>query len=465
MKRRLSAGRFAGQRVLLVGLGLHGGGASTARWFVRHGARVRITDQKTKADLAPTARTLSRLPIGWRLGGHDRHDAEWAEVVIQNPGVPSTNPLILAAEKQGKLIQNEASLFLSLAPGPIIGVTGTRGKTTTTLLIAHLLSATHRKTVAAGNFRETPMLSVLDRLTPDHWSVVELSSFHLEGLARIHRSPHIAVWTNLYVDHLNRYGSLAEYAQAKSQILRYQRPGDFAVLNADSAIVRRFAGQTLAKIIWFSDKKTVGPWSITIRDGWVCEVRAGRSSRIVRLVDFPLPGDHQRHNLLAAVGAALAAGVPVAAIRRTVRSFRSVPHRQELVRRWRGHRFINDTTATSPEGAVAAILTYPKAVYILGGSDKHLDFDPLVKMLVRRSPPVVLLPGTATTKIVVALTGKKFRGHLIQVRSMTAAVHQAVRLARPGDDIVLTPGAASFGLFKHEFDRGEQFIRAVNARR
>lgn len=465
MKRRLSAGRFAGQRVLLVGLGLHGGGASTARWFVRHGAQIRITDQKTKAELAPMVRTLSGLPIEWRLGGHDRHDVEWAEVVIQNPGVPSTNPLIRAAEKQGKLIHNEASLFLSLAPGPVIGVTGTRGKTTTTLLIAHLLSMAQRKTVAAGNFRETPMLSVLDRLTPDHWSVVELSSFHLEGLARIHRSPHIAVWTNLYVDHLNRYGSLAEYAQAKSQILRNQRPGDMAVLNADSAIVRRFAGQTLARIIWFSDKKTGGPWSITVRGGWVCEVRAGRSSRLVRLADFPLPGDHQRHNLLAAVAVARAVGVSAVALRRAVPTFRPVPHRQELVRRWRGHRFINDTTATSPEGTVAAILTYPKAVYILGGSDKHLDFDPLVTMLTRRSPSVVLLPGTATNKIIAALVRKKFRGHVVRVRSMTAAVRQAVRLARPGDDVVLTPGAASFGLFKHEFDRGEQFIRAVNARR
>lgn len=464
MKRRLPAGRFTGQKVLLVGLGVHGGGAATARWFVHHGAELRVTDQKSRTELATTVRALKDLPISWHLGRQDLADVTWADVVIQNPGVPAANPLMRLADRSHKLILNEASLFLRLAPGPVIGVTGTRGKTTTTLLIAHILKRAGQPTVAAGNFREVPMLSVLDRLTPKHLAVVELSSFHLEGLARVHRSPHIAVWTNLYVDHLNRYRTMAEYAVAKSHILRWQRPTDIAVLNADSAAVRRFAGQTSAQILWFSDRSSRGPWSITIRDGWVGEVRARRFKKILRRNDFPLPGNHQTHNLLAAVAAARAAGVGPTIIRRAIMTFRPLAHRQELVRTWRGHRFINDTAATSPEGAVAAMRTYPKAVYILGGVDKHLDFSVLVKQLRRQKPKVVFLPGTATKKIISGL-GKKLPEQTTAVDSMAQAVRQAVQLASPGEDIVLTPGAASFGLFKHEFDRGEQFIKAVMARR
>ncbi len=465
MKRRLLADRFSGQKILLVGLGLHGGGAATVRWLVRHGAIVRVTDKKIAGDLRRSLKSLAGLPVSWHLGVQDRRDVVWADIVVQNPGVPATNPLIAAAERGGKLILNEASIFLSLAPGPTIGVTGTRGKTTTTLLIAHLLKAAGRQVVAAGNFREVPMLSVLDRLTAKQWAVVEFSSFHLEGLARTHRSPHIAVWTNLHVDHLNRYPSVTEYARAKSQIIRWQRPDDIAVLNADSAVVRRFADQTTARVVWFSARHAAGSWSYTVRDGWIDERRGGRSTRILHRRDFPLPGDHQTHNLLAAIAAARAGGVAVTAIRRAVKTFRPIAHRQEVVRTWRGHRFINDTTATSPDGAIAGMETYPRAVYLLGGSDKHLDFAPLIQLMLKRSPRLVFLPGTATIKMIAALRHKKFRGQFVTAASMSEAVRQAVRLVRPGEDVVLTPGAASFGLFRHEFDRGEQFIKAVMARR
>jgi UDP-N-acetylmuramoylalanine--D-glutamate ligase len=462
MKRRVTAGKkFSGQHVLVVGLGVHGGAVAAVRWLVAHGATVRVTDKKTQRELRPSITALRGLSISWRLGREDIADVRWADWILQNPGVPATNALIVAARKHGKPIHNEAGIFLREVKSPIIGVTGTRGKTTTTLLIAHLLKKFHRGSRAAGNLRDVPMLSILDRIRDHEWTVLELSSFQLEGVAAVQTSPAIAVWTNMLVDHLNRYRTMAAYAEAKSQILRYQHPHDVAVLNADSAVVRSMARYTHGHILWFSTKRQQGDWSVILRDGWVEEWRGKKCTKIVQWKKFPLAGDHQQHNLLAAVGACRAAGVPVTTIRQALPSFPGVPHRQEIIRTWRGHQWVNDTAATSPDGAAAAIAAFPDAVYIVGGTDKSLDFTPLLRALHGHHGPIVCLPGTATTKLRRGLRQAKFRGQIVLVESMAEAVTAAAAAARPGQSIVLTPGAASFGLFRHEFDRGEQFIRAV----
>ncbi len=462
MKRRVPAGKkFSGQHVLVVGLGVHGGAVAAIRWLVAHGAIVRVTDQKSRQELRASINTLRGLSISWRLGREDVGDVRWADWVLQNPGVPAKNPLIVAARKQGKPIHNEAGIFLREIQSPVIGVTGTRGKTTTTLLIAHVLKKFHRGSRAAGNLRDVPMLSILDRIRDQEWTVLELSSFQLEGVAAVEKSPQIAVWTNLLVDHLNRYRTMTAYAEAKSHIVRYQQPTDIAVLNADSAAVRSMARYTRGRILWFSTQRQHGDWSILLRDGWVQEWRGKKMTKIIQWKKFPLAGDHQQHNVLAAVGGCRAAGVPASMIRQALPSFSSVPHRQEIIRTWRGHQWVNDTAATSPDGAAAAIAAFPDAVYIIGGTDKQLDFTPMIRALRGHRDPIVCLPGTATTKLQRGLRQAKFAGRIIRVESMARAVTEAAQAARPGQRIVLTPGAASFGLFQHEFDRGEQFIRAV----
>lgn len=463
MKRRKSAGKFVRQKVLVVGLGSHGGGVATVQWLVKHGAQVCVTDRQNRQSLRISVAQLRSTPVRFSLGREFLDDVRWADWVVQNPGVPSENKLIREAHRLGKPVFNEASLFFSTFTGRSIGITGTRGKTTTTLLIAHLMRGSKRRVFAAGNLRDVPMLSIVDRLQPRDTAVVELSSFQLEGLASVRRSPTIAVWTNLHVDHLNRYPTMAAYAAAKANILRYQTPESVAVLNADSAAVRQAARLTKGTIVWYGKKKPRGAWSVYLQDQWVREQRNGRTRAIVPLGIWSLPGEHQQHNLLAAIAAALAAGVTPAMIVRALPKFSGIPHRQEIVRTWRGHRWINDTTATSPEGALAALQTFPEAIYIMGGTDKALDFSPLVTKLLINRPTIIFLPGSATEKLRRALRKGKYRGETKFVPSMGAAVRLARRLVRPGQDVVLTPGAASFGLFRHEFDRGEQFVRAVKA--
>ncbi len=447
------------QKVLVMGLGLNYGGEAAVQWLSRHGAKVKVTDKKTKSQLAPTLRRLRSLHLEYTLGHHHRADIKWADFIVQNPGVPSTAPELQYAQKLGKPIVNEASLFFQHVPGPVIGVTGTRGKTTTTLLIAHILKAAKFPAIAAGNLREVPMLSIIDRLKTKNWAVVELSSFQLENLKNIRQSPHIAVWTNLLVDHLNRYASLSAYAQAKSQIIRYQQKSDFAVLNADSAVVKKMSKLTSAQIIWFSAHGPIGQWSIFLKEGKIFERKGRRTTLLASLKDFPLAGNHQVHNLMAALAAARAANVPLKVFPRAIKTFPGVRDRQELIRTWRGHQWINDTTATTPDGTLAALNVFPSGVFIMGGTDKKLNYRKLTSYLQRQPVPLVLLPGTATE--IMRRQLRRYRAPLFEVDSMTAAVRRAATLAQPGQTIILSPGAASFGLFRHEFDRGDAFRRAV----
>lgn len=456
---------FAGQKVLIVGLGLHGGGAAAVRWFCRQRARVRVTDRQSAGFLAPTLKKLKALPVAWRLGQHRWADFSWADVIVQNPGVPDSLPELRRARRLGKTIVNEASIFFTLCPAKIIGVTGTRGKTTTALLLGHILRQRSPRVFVAGNVREVVMFDLLDRLRASDTVVLELSSFQLELLPSVKRSPAIAVMTNILVDHLNRYGTMPAYAAAKYPIVQYQRPADTAVLNLDSLWTKRAAKMTKAKIVWFSEKNSQAPSTIRVRRGWVVEEAHQRVRRILPLNVWSLPGRHQRINLLAAVAAARAAGLEPPLIRQAVSTFPGVPDRQEFIRQWRGHQFVNDTTATTPDATLAALDVYPQAVYIIGGTDKHLTFTALAQELTRQKTTLVLLPGTATAKLWRSLRHFGYRGRHVFVPTMIDAVHQAIAMARPRQTIMLSPGAASFGLFRHEFDRGEQFTRAVKTLR
>lgn len=455
---------FRRRRVLVVGLGVHGGGEATVRWLLRHRAVVRVTDQKTKTDLQSAVKKFTGRPVQWRLGGHHRGDFAWAEVIIQNPGVPDDLAALRWARRHDRLILNEAGLFFTLCPAAIIGVTGTRGKTTTTTLIGRMLQPTRGRVVVSGNIRRVAMLDYLDRLRATDTAVLELSSFQLEGLPQAARSPRLAVMTNLLVDHLNRYGSLQKYADAKHNIFRWQKPSDVAVLNATNAWSRRAARLTPAQVWWFQRRGRRGLRGVTIERGWLTAYGSA-TSRILPVSDIHVAGEHQQENILAAVTAGLAWGVPIRRIRQAVQKFAGVPHRQEQVRSWRGHEFINDTTATTPDGTLAALAVFPRGVFILGGTDKQLSFTALARVLHRRLIPVVWLPGSATTKLAQALRRAGDRRPVTPVDSMATAVRQAVAQAKSHQPIVLSPGAASFGLFAHEFDRGEQFVRQVKALR
>lgn len=449
-----------GRRVLLVGLGLHGGGEATVRWLVAQGAQVRVTDRKTKSELSSTIKRLAGLGVRYILGRHRKKDFSWAEMIVQNPGVPVDLPGLRLAAKQGIPVLNEASLFVSIFPGQLIGVTGTRGKTTTTLLLGQIVRRARPATIVSGNLRDHPMLDYLTSRKKYTGAVLELSSFQLEKLPVLGKPFAVAVMTNLKADHLNRHGTMRRYAQTKYNIFRGQSANDYAILNAADNYCRRVPKITPAQVIWYGLGAAKYRRAVFIDRAWVREKNGPRRVRLFPLRDWPLPGGHNQENLLAAVAAARALGIAIRTIAISVRRFKNVPYRQEKIRLWRGHQYVNDTTATSPDGTLAALRVHPRAMFIIGGTDKGLNYRHLTRVMARRRLPFITLPGTATEKIMAALPTSART--LVHPASMMApAVKLATQHARPGQTIILSPGAASFGLFIHEFDRGDQFTAVV----
>ena len=454
---------FQGVRVLVVGLGVHGGGVATVKWLMKQGAIVRVADVLGRERLAESIKKLKGLPITYHLGAHQAADFRWAERIVVNPAVSPKLLELVQATKRGIHIDNEASLFVERFPGTIVGVTGTRGKTTTTLLLGSIIKAAHRNTIISGNVREVAMLDYLPKTIAKTIAVLELSSYQLERLPVAGHPVHVGVMTNLKVDHLNRHGSMAEYAQVKYRLFGGQIIGDVAVLNYDDPHCRRLVKKTAAHVLWFGRHVPKTGHVISIRAGWVSERISGKWKNIVPLSAWKLAGDHNVLNLLAAAAAARAMQIAPAKIVQSVRLFRGVPHRQEVVRVYRGHQCINDTAATSPDGTQAALAVFPNGVFIVGGTDKALDMEPLARDIVRRNVQIVTLPGSATEKLIQVLTRLHYRRPMVRTLSMVSAIRAALTVARPSQPIVLSPGAASFGLFIHEFDRGEQFVKCIKA--
>ena len=438
MKRKRH--ELTGCRAVVMGLGLHGGGVGVAQYLVSQGADVTVTDLRDEATLQPSLAELEGLPLRYVLGRHEEADFRRADLVVRNPAVPLESPLLAVAREAGARVEMESSLFVSACPSAYVaGITGTKGKTTTTILLSQMLAAAGHHVVTAGNLRVS-MLRQLAEITPQTRVVLELSSWQLEAFVPHAYSPPLAVVTNVLPDHLNRYAGMDDYAAAKEINVRYQDPDDVAVLNKENGYTQRMGARGPGRVVWFSHRDSV----------------PGAAEAAAQ-------GAHQRENMAAACAAARAWGADDAEIATAVRAFRGVPHRQELVREWRGIRFINDTTATMPDATVACIeaIQGPK-VLLLGGADKQLDFAGLAATLaVQRGTirGIVLLEGSATDRLATALP-LPVAGRFADFEE---ALARAASLARPGDAVVLSPGCASFGMFQHEFERGEAFRTWVAA--
>lgn len=473
-----------GKRALVMGLGVHGGGLGVARFLVGQGADVTITDLRGPDQLQPSLDALAGLPVRYVLGRHRDDDFRAADLVVRNPGVPRESRYLQIARAAGAAIEMEMTLFFRLCPGPILGITGTKGKTTTTLLAGAMLRQQYPDTVVAGNLRVSA-LEALPRITAGTPVVLELSSWQLEGLGEARLSPRYACVTNLSPDHLDRYKSMEAYAEAKQQIFLHQGNEGIVVLNWDDAPLReQFAAAAPGEVVWFSNG--AGPavyegrgslyrdnslyWSHRRQDEWIGPI------------DNPnLLGDHNRANVAAAAALAKAFGITNESIRAAISSFAGVEHRLEPVRELDGVRYINDTTATAPEAAIAALRSFDAPIVLIaGGADKTLPFDGLARAIVERAKAVVLLAGTATPKLEAALratTDDRFsrinppssvvagrRSVVVEgpFDDFARAVAAARGLAAPGDVVLLSPGCASFGMFRNEFHRGEEFRRIVN---
>ena len=444
-----------GKRVLVMGLGLQGSGMAAARYAVQQGAFVRVTDMKSEEVLAPSVGALSGLPIEFILGQHREEDFRWAEIVIRNPGVSRNSPYLRLAQANGARVEMEIALFFLACLGRIIGVTGTRGKTTTTSLLYEILRAAGLPTIIGGNVAGVETLSLLPQIKPETQVVLELSSWQLEGLAPHRISPSVAIMTNIYPDHLNTYDGMEDYAEAKANIFRHQTSDDLAIFNYDNEWTRRFGEEARGKT-WFTSLQRQGSFE-----------RGSTRMEPFIFTKTPLAGQHNLENILLATTAARHLSVADDVIDETVRRFHGVPHRLEEVRVLDDVRFINDSASTTPvAGRVALEAFAAPIVLVAGGNTKHLPLDQWPERIIQRCRDVVLLPGSGTDELLPALHDEVKRQNVDDpVRGVFSdfkqALDVAVRLTRPGDVFLFSPGFTSFGMFLNEFDRGDKFVAYV----
>jgi UDP-N-acetylmuramoylalanine--D-glutamate ligase len=445
-----------GKRVLVMGLGLQGSGMASARYAALQGAQVRVTDLRSPEVLAPSVRALEGLPIEFVLGEHRNQDFLWADIVIRNPGIRLTSPYLRLAIEHGASIEMEISLFFQACPGRIIGVTGTRGKTTTSTLIYTILQESSLPTVLGGNVAGVETLSLLPQITPETLVVLELSSWQLEGLMPHRISPRVAVMTNVYPDHLNSYASMEEYAEAKATIFRHQQANDLAIFNYDNPWTRRFGEQAPGQT-WFTSLERGGSFR-----------RGSAEISPFQFTETPLKGRHNLENILLATTTTRLLGIPDENIARVVRNFHGLPHRLEEIAVIDGVTYINDTSSTTPVATRTGIEAFDgPIVLVAGGNTKHLPLEDWPATIVRRCRDVVLLAGQGTDELLPALHDEVQRQDASNpVRgvfdNLPQALDTAISLTRPGDTLLFSPGFTSFGMFLNEFERGNQFVSYVS---
>lgn len=444
-----------GKRVLVMGLGLQGSGMAAARYTAQQGAIVRVTDMKPAKVLAPSVAALQGLPIEFILGEHRDEDFLWADVVIRNPGVPRNSRYLLLAQEHGARIEMEIALFFMACPGRIIGVTGTRGKTTTAHLIYEILHASGTPAILGGNVAGVETLSLLPSIRSETQVVLELSSWQLEGLAPHTISPAVAVMTNIYPDHLDTYSSMEEYAQAKANIFRYQTDSGIGIFNYDNSWTRRF-GEEAPGQAWFTSLERQGSFA-----------RGSTEVQPFIFTETPLAGQHNLENILLATTTARLLGVADNVIADAVRRFKGVPYRLALVRVHNGVRFINDSASTTPVAGQVGIEAFSEPIVLVaGGNTKHLPLERWPERIVQRCRDVVLLAGSGTDELLPAIEQEARRqGVDNPVRGVYdnfwQAMDAATALAHAGDVFLFSPGFTSFGMFLNEFDRGDKFVAYV----
>jgi len=431
---------YKNKNVLILGLGLLGRGLKDAIFFAQQKANVVVTDLKTAKQLKNSVDQLKKYKnIKLVLGQHRKQDINQADLIIRNAGVPLKSQYLQHAFKQNKKIEMDESLFAQYCPCPIIGVTGTRGKTTTATLIYELLKKTSKKVYLAGNIQGTATLPLIKKVTKNDLVVLELSSWQLQGFGWNKISPHIAIFTNIFPDHLNRYKGMKDYIADKKLIYQNQTKNDFLIINQDNLATKKLAAEAKSKTMLFSAADVPKNWQLNIL------------------------GQHNLENIAAAIKVAKIFKIKTPTIKKVIENFRGVEHRLELVKTIKGINFINDTTSTTPVAGQKALAAVDKPIILIaGGAQKNLDLTDFAKDIVKKVKAVILLSGTATpdlkNKIIKFKGQDKIQGEFLNFK---AAIKKAYSLADTSDTVLLSPGCSSFGLFINEFDRGEQFKRIV----
>jgi UDP-N-acetylmuramoylalanine--D-glutamate ligase len=447
-----------GARVTVLGLGLFGGGVGAVRFLASRGARVTVTDQKPADQLRESVEALAGLPVDFRFGGHRAEDFADADLVLVNPAVPPDSPWL----RHARSLDTEMNLFFKLCRARrIAGITGSNGKTTTTALVGEILGKGPQRVWVGGNIG-APLLERVDEIAPDDVVVLELSSFQLEHLDALGRSPPVAVVMNLTPNHLDRHGTMEAYAAAKRAIVAHQAAADWKVLNADDPRVAAFASPSRTATFSLS-----GPADVVAKDERIRWTLGGGSGSF-DVSARRLPGRFNLQNMAAATAASRLllpdwSGWERAAQEALV-SFRGVEHRLEFVGEIGGVKYYNDSIATNPESTLAALETL-KGPFILiaGGYDKKLPFDALGRAIAERVRLAVLIGQTADG--IARAVGPSATTELRRAGSFDEAVALARDSARPGDTVLLSPACASYDMFRNFAERGRRFKQLVAAQK
>jgi UDP-N-acetylmuramoylalanine--D-glutamate ligase len=440
-----------GKHVLVVGLGKSG--VASALFLKKHGAAVSVSDTKSGDELRNEIPVLLDHGISVETGGHGERTFRGQDLIVVSPGVPVDAPPLVQARSLGETVIGEIELAAQFLRGPIVAITGSNGKTTTTTLVGEIMTAAGFPALVGGNIG-TPAISLAERAKPDTVIVLEISSFQLETVQTFH--PKVAVVLNVTPDHLDRHRTFEIYTDAKARIFENQQPGDFAVLNADDPTCVAMSKRTRAQVFWFSRQKEVerGAW---VRDGEIVFRDGAGQREILQVSEIPLKGAHNLENVLAAVAAGALMGCAPDKIRQAVHNFKAVEHRLEFVATIRGVDYYNDSKATNVDATIKALESFPSNIHlILGGKDKGSDYTVLNDLLRQRVKRVYTI-GAAAAKIESQVKGPE----IVHAETLENAVRKASAVAQPGDVVLLAPACASFDQFKSYEHRGKVFKEIV----
>ncbi len=434
----LSDDEWRGKKVTVMGLGRQGGGLGVTTWLCRQGASVTVSDQATRDELSQSVAKLAGYDVQLHLGGHDERDFTTCDVLVANPAIPFDSPHLAEATKAGATITTEINLFLARCPCPVIGITGSAGKSTTTAMTGAIL-AKHLTAHVGGNIGKS-LLEELEQIQPDHVVVLELSSFQCSYLPLLGKSPHVAVVTNLQPNHLDRHTDMEDYGWAKRQVFAFQTEQDVLILNTADVAVSQWATQARGKVVYFS----------------------GDDKPPFELV---LPGRHNQANAQAAFAAASQFGVTRKQAQEALLGCTGLPHRLEFVVERNGVSFYNDSKCTTPDEAVVALDAFAAraTVVIVGGYDKKIDMGNMCRKLAERAGAIIAVgqTGPAIADAVEALRGGGQSPAVLRVSRFDEAVAMAAHVAKPGQIVLLAPGCASFDQFKNYQERGDRFRELV----
>jgi UDP-N-acetylmuramoylalanine--D-glutamate ligase len=447
---------FRDKRVTVVGLGVEG--VDVVRYLSRRGADITVSDSKPPEKLAGRMEEVAGLPVRFALGTNDEKDITEADALFVSQGVPLDLPPIQRAREKGVPLHSMLGLFLDLCPGPVAGITGSSGKTTTTALVGEMLRADERPVFIGGNIG-VGLLDPLTAVRPYTWTVLEVSHTQLQ---LVDRSPHVAAVLNITPNHLDRF-SWEDYKHLKANLIRYQEPGDIAVLGYDDPEARALRDTVKGRVLWFSSGPDIPGEGVFVRDG-LAVVRCEQLERpLFPLADIKLRGEHNVSNVLAAAAVATACGVTPEAIACAVEAFRGIPHRLEPVAEIDGVTYYNDSIATTPERTIAGLRSFREPVVaLLGGRDKDLPMEDLANECARRCRAVIAF-GAAADKIEATFrrTGAGDKTPVVPAAGLEDAVAAARATAQPGDVVLLSPACTSYDAYDNFERRGDHFRELV----